>query len=580
MLIPSPWIEQTHAFSQAICLSNDRSYILYDTRASVYESINCFNSALRDAKKTIEIAPSKWHSYFCSARLLASFRQSEAALGMCSNALLRLSDGPEDQSRRLELTELRHHLEAPRPKCHVSSVPVELLLKFFKLSNNPDIISHVCHRWRDVTHSQPALWRNLVLTAPPESALRKINKWRKQSSGWIAELSIRKSLGATLFPSGVGSLYGTQHETSEMYTDIVAALRQLDLTKLKECHMQDVATGQFLPALDGGMGFVNNLATLSSRCECHLYEASQFECDTLSWQSLRTLSLVSVRCNWVELSISMHHLTSFEYKIHIGVIDFSRFHEFLRANISLEKLVIEIITEPTVPFNETNILYFPDTPLEPLTLSHLHHLELKGIVPFHIKHGNFSLPSLRILRIPSLKDAVSELSSLIEDEGTSFAELVEFTTRGRLIGRQNLSSILLRAPKLEILRCTDIDSVVAESLSKLCVALLQDPASTEDPGKLVPVQLPVLCPALRVLDFSWSLQLKTDPVVQIIKERTALAASQGGTYQLPGLDGKQKVSRIQMLKVDGCRHIEQDKLPWLQENVSEFSCRYHSKWKS
>lgn len=489
---------------------------------------------------------------------------------MCSNALWRLGDGSKDESRLRELTELRHRLEAPQPKCNVSSVPVELLLKFFKLSNNPGVISHLCHRWREVAHSHPALWRNLVLTAPPESALRKINEWRKQSSGWIAELSIRKSLGATLFPSGVGRLHGTQHETSDMYTDIVAALRQLDLTKLIECHLQDVATGEFLPALEDGVGFVNNLETLSSRCECLRYREGEFECATLSWQSLRTLSLVNVWCNWVELSTSMHHLTSFEYKIHLDVIRFSKFHEFLQANPSLEKLIIETV----FPLNETNFLYIPHSALEPLTLAH-HHFELKGIVPFRIKNGNFSLPSLRILRIPWLKNAALELSGLIEDEGTSFAELVEFTTQGRLIGRQNLSSLLLRAPKLETLHCTDIDSVVAESLSKPCVALLRDPASAEDPTKLVPVQLPVLCPALRVLDFSWSNQLKTDQVVQIIKERSALAASQDrGRYQLPGLDGNRSVSRIQMLKVDGCRHIEEDKLPWFQENVPEFSCRY------
>jgi hypothetical protein len=67
-----------------------------------------------------------------------------------------------------------------------------------------------------------------------------------------------------------------------------------------------------------------------------------------------------------------------------------------------------------------------------------------------------------------------------------------------------------------------------------------------------------------------------DPLVRIIKERIALAASEeGGRYQLPGLDGYRRVSCIQILTVDSCPQIDKDKLPWFQETVPQFSCRYH-----
>ena len=127
------------------------------------------------------------------------------------------------------------------------------------------------------------------------------------------------------------------------------------------------------------------------------------------------------------------------------------------------------------------------------------------------------------------------------------------------------------APKLTILRCTDFHGVVAESLSKPCKAILR--GST--------VELPVLCPALSVLDLSRSPRLKTDLLVRIIKERIALAASEEiGRYQLPGLDSDQRVSCIQTLKVDGCPRIKEEKLPWFQENVPEFSCCYDLKRQS
>ena len=491
----------------------------------------------------------------------------------CFSALARLGNGPKNATFREELLELRHRLEA-KPKCFIAGMPVELLLVVFKLSNNPSVVAHVCHHWREVAHSQPPLWRNLVLSAPPESALCKIVEWHKRSCGWITELHICKSLGVALFPSGVKAI-GRPAEPSLMHADIVAALRQLDLTRIKQCHMQDMAMDVFLPALDEGTGFVNNLKNLSSWCQPPHYSVGYFGCYTLSWQNLHSLSLTSVSCNWKKLSTSINSLTTFEYKIHKDVCSFQGFHQFLLANPSLERLVIETV----MSFDEISFPYFPPTPLEPLTLTHLHHLELKGVAPFHISHGNFSLPSIRILRIPFLKDASLELSCLIEDEGTSFAELIELTTRCRLIGRRTLSEILRRAPKLQILNCTDFDSHVAESLAKPSTVFLQDAAS-EDPTQHIPVRLPVLCPALTVLDFSWSNRLDTDPVVQLVKERVSLATSDGGRYRLPGTDADCQVSRIQVLRVDGCPRIEEAELPWFEENVPAFSCRYNQKRKS
>ena len=563
----------SHPFSQAIRLANDKSYVLYDSRASIYEKLGCFNLALDDARKAIEIGPLHWQGHFRAARLLASLGRSDAALADCFSALAMLGNGPKDASCREELLELRRRLEA-KPKCFIVGLPVELLLVVFKLSNNPSAIAHVCHHWREVAHSQPPLWRNLVLSAPPESAICKIAEWHKRSCGWITDLRICKSLGVALFPSGVNAR-GSLPKPSSMYADIVAALRQLDLTRIQQFHMHDIAMNMFLPALDEGMGFVNNVKDLSSWCQPPRYEVGSFGRYKQSWQNLCSLSLTGVSCNWKELSSSMTSLTTFEYKIHKDVCYFGGFHQFLLANPGLERLVIETVMN----FDEISYPYFPPTPLEPLILTRLHHLELKGIAPFHITHGNFSLPSIRTLRIPFLKDASSEVSGLIEDEGTSFAELIELTTRCRLIGRQNLSAILLRAPKLQILNCTDFDSHVAESLTKPCTVFLQDLAS-EDPTQHISVRLPILCPALTVLDFSWSTRLKTDPVVQLVKERVSLATSDGGRYRLPGTDADYQVARIQMLRVDGCPHIEEAKLPWFQENVPGFSCRYDLKRKS
>jgi hypothetical protein len=195
----------------------------------------------------------------------------------------------------------------------------------------------------------------------------------------------------------------------------------------------------------------------------------------------------------------MRCLTSFECKTAVFG-NFIQFHQFLQANPSLEKLVIE---------SETNYpAYGP-------RLTNVGHLELSGGFPFRVKRGHFSLPSLCILRMTRLKLAASLLSELVEDEGTSL--LVKLTARGCTLGPRVPTSVLLRAPKLDTLNYTgDAINDVAESLTrKPNVALLRDPGF-EDPN---------LCPVLSVLDLSQSADLKTDPVMWIVKERIALAAS-------------------------------------------------------
>jgi F-box/TPR repeat protein Pof3 len=482
---------------------------------------------------------------------------------MCSLALERLGDGSNHEARRRELTDLRRHLEA-QTKCPVSGMPVELLVTIFKLSNNPVIISHVCHRWREVALSQSTLWHSLELAAPAKKALLKVQEWDKRSRGRIVELNIHRSLAAVIFPSNTDDRHP---DDRAMYSDLLATLRHLDWTKLKESYMEGVDAESFFSALSDGTGFVHqHLETLTTSYE-HPYEVifGLPEYADLPWENLRAFSTTNGGCNWEQLSASMRHLTSFEYKVASTGI-FLEFHEFLQANPGLEKLVVEVTAS------------YPQAAPGSLTLAHLRHLEFSGVVPFRVKNGNFSLPSLQILRMTKLKHAASMLSELVKDEGTSFAELVELTARSCTLGSQVLTSVLLRAHKLEILNCTgDVINDVAESLTtRPCMASLRDPGSEDSKA----INLPILCPALSVLDLSQSANLKTGPVMRIVKERIALATSQdGGRYQLPGHDGDREVSCIRALKVDECPHIEAEMLPWFRKNVPQFSCRYELRRK-
>jgi hypothetical protein len=96
---------------------------------------------MRDAKKTIDIAPKQWHGYFRSARLFAALGQTDAALRMSSLALERLGDVSKHEARRAG-----SWFCVGIWICPVSGMPVELLLTICEPSNNPVVISHVCRQ--------------------------------------------------------------------------------------------------------------------------------------------------------------------------------------------------------------------------------------------------------------------------------------------------------------------------------------------------------------------------------------------------------------------------------------------------
>ena len=491
---------------------------------------------------------------------------------MCSLALERLGTDAKHEARRSELTALRLRLETP-----IAKIPVELLLMAFEIVGRPVIISHICHRWRQVALSQPTLWRSLVLTGQPKKALRKVQEWRKRSCGRIAELTICKSLGEVILPHG--RLRAVHPDDVAMRDHILAELRSLDLTFIKACHLEGVDVAQFLAALEGdanhigalGMHHLETLSSSQSYPSGPIFLGSK-EYVVRSWEKLRVLTIINMGCDWTSLTDLLHGLTSFEYRVSDFSVTFECVRLVLQANPKLEKVVVE--ANPTsIPL----VLKAPET----FTSANLRHLELDGVNLLHRSTESLSLPSLQVLRLSRAPGTDVMLQCLAEDPGTSFAGLVELTMKPCLLEAQFLISMLSQAPKLKILHLTGDFGVndVAASLSIPCKTLLRIPISSN--VEPVPIELPVLCPALSVLDLSGSPRLTTSPLMRIVKERIALAASDDdGRYWLPGEDDDQRVSCIQLLKVDECPQIEAEILPWFRKNVPTFSCRYFSKKES
>ena len=556
-------------FRQAIRLADGASYTLHDSRAAVYEKQNRLKDALRDAKKTIEIAPTQWHGYFRSARLFASLNKSSAAMHMCSLALERLGEDAKHDGRRRELTALRCQLEA-RTKCSIAGMPVELLLMVFDLVCEPVTVSLVCRRWREIALSHHTLWHSLLLAESPKKALHKLQEWCKRSRGQVQKLTIRKSLGSVVFIPLDGH-HMLHPDDLAMRNRILVELRLLDLAHLKTCDLEDVDVALVVAGLWGYKSSPSQqcLETLSVSLTQRGY-GPPFGCIESTvpvWTNLRALKISNMLCHWAAFTEFVHGLTSFEFNISDSPIDFEIIrYIILRTNPTLEKLVVG-----TKVGSRSQAIDVP----EPLIMPHLRHVELSGVALSPLSTQNLSLPSLQVLRLSQLPGSTMILENLLGDAGTSLAELVELTMKNSSFQTLPLILALFCTPKLEVLQLRgDFDAnAVAESLSSQSPTP-PTPLTSESRGHDF-TELPILCPSLDVLDLSGSPNLRTGPVMRLIKERLGLAASQdGGKYRLPGQDSDQFVSSIRTLKIDECPHIEAEILPWFRKNVPQFSCRY------
>jgi len=487
---------------------------------------------------------------------------------MCSLALERLGEDAKHDGRRRELTALRCQLVA-RTKCPIAGMPVELLLMVFDLVRRPVTVSLVCRRWREIALSHPTLWHSLVLAESPKKALGKVQEWRRRSRGQIQKLTIRKSLGSVVLKPLDG--HQMMHpDDLAMRDEIIAELRQLDLAHLKICDLENVDVPLILA------GLWDHIPSPSLQC-LETLSVSQslpgrgppfgrIESTVPVWTNIRALKISNMTCHWMAFTVFVRGLTSFEFNISGSPIDFEPIRYLLQANPTLEKLVVET--------NTGSPPYATDVP-EPLIMPHLRHVELSGIALSPLSTRNLSLPSLQVLRLSQLPGSTMILENLVGDPGTSLAELVELTMKNCSFQTLPLTLALFCAPRLEVLQLRgDFDANgIAESMSSQSPTLL--PLLTSESRGLVPTELPIICPSLTVLDLSGSPNLKTGPVMRLVKERLGLAASQdGGKYRLPEQDSDQLVSRIRTLKIDECPHIEAEILPWFRKNVPQFSCRY------
>jgi len=533
---------------------------VYDSRAAVYEKLGRPRDALRDAKKVIDLAPDRWQGYARSARLFLKSGKYDASLTMFYLALERVR--PDDAKRRVELTMLKDEAheaqrqteeQRRRVTYHFGKLPIEIFGEIFGEVVSADcasvlVISHVCRHWRAIAWNTPALWTTLVLTG--KDPIGKAKLWTKRSKGKIRELCARASLTDKFswsFP-----------------------LVPADWSYLRICRVHNWNISRYFQQISMAH-ILSNLEELEV-VETSVPWTQNFTLSQGSAQ-LRSLTMDGARFQWDSLSPQVTNLAHLVVRDAV-LLRGTTVLPTLEANPRLETLVLD--------FSHATFLYESRT--EPLCLPHLTHLEVGGCMWLNDFFGIVSTPSLRKLRLSRAGTAVDDSLRRLMERGSTF--LTELTIRSCVISPSVLVQFLRLTAPLETLELLHLSSTnaVLEALATPQSSLPVHNASgnCSNTSGAQPVHL---CPSLAHLNVSHCPDVRTGPLVRLVKSR--LRSVMAETCPVGG-DGAEvrlspPVAEIASLMVDGCPQVEPEVLPWLRDKVKVFSCVYMTRkaanWK-
>jgi F-box/TPR repeat protein Pof3 len=529
---------------QAIHLAPDQ-YILYDSRSAVYDRLGRPKDALRDAKQVITLAPDRWQGYSRSARVFVKAHRHDSALAMVDLALERVKH--DDTKRRDELNCLKDEAlrlrdsaveRNRRPFCHFGLLPVEICSEIFKevVSCDPAqvlVVSSVCRQWRVVALNTAALWGTLVLSG--KHLVARANLWVKRSKGQIRELCVLP--GDALFTKNLDLLNSLSWE--------VLRTLKLDSNTL------------LLPPISA----LSTLESLEISRSPDSMGSNAFLARSKPNNSLRSLTLNQVYFDWAILLPHFNNLVSLVIRqVVSGRPDLIL--AVLEANPKLERLIVD---STYVEATEAALA-------SPIRLPRLTHLESCGTKDtMALLYNLVDCPSLQKLILSRHRLQSGVFVHVLE------TPLTELRIHRCGVAASTLIPFLRLSSSLETLELSHL-SGVANEVAEALAAVAGDSTTTIERGS-------PMCPSLAYIDFSHCDDLKSGPLVRLVKSRlhpvsAEKSSSVAEENQAPLVPA---AAQISTLIVDGCPLVDSSVLPWLRSKVQTFSCVYMTKkaaaWK-
>ncbi|KAI0830522.1 hypothetical protein BC628DRAFT_1312537 [Trametes gibbosa] len=560
-------------FSEALAHGED-PLKTYDSRAAAHEKLGKLKEALRDAKSTIDLQPSRWQGYARSARLFLQARKYEAAARMAELALERI---PSDlRQKRDEMIALRDGVAATQAALaklasqrayHFGNLPLEIASTIFAMvleDNHAHVIilAQVCKNWRAAIIGTPAFWGILVLGK--RHPKRKLKVWLERSRNRIRELAVLEDLEDC--PHLLEDLEAVQ-------PDVLRSFRQEDYTR-----------GSLL--LQTSLSFRSVIPSLH-QLTLHARTAQNFMVDVIStgsleWQVLKLTNIIlAFGFDFADRLSRLEHLS-------LNHCSFgSTWDGFLKLLLNNPRLTVLNFVTLNPNYDRRPDWDQPEEEV-PLTIPmpHLTNIHIDDTEQL----ANVLLPRLDA---PSLSSIYISLHQQRLDSCLSWlatgpaAKLTTLAIQRSPVTVHLLISVLMAAPCLETLQLTHVCNTAQKLLTKLATPLeISTPqirrtilGSTNTTEEHVPM-FRILCPALRNLDVSHCPDVLTWPLTALVKLRlpeTQSLAAPAGDPEEEAKGTIPPVQPLQSLVIDGCSQVDPDVLPWLRAAVPFVSCIYLTK---
>lgn len=537
--------EALQRLNQAIINSGECHFILYDTRAAVFEIMDNPKDALKDARTTIKLAPQRWQGYARAARLFQKTHKFDASLKMIGLALSYIKLG--DTKRREELLKLQVEItdyqevvaaRERRMQNRMLLLPVEIYNEIFECileEDNAQIITllHVCTYWRQVVWGSPGLWRTLVLSKSHTD--KKADLWLERSRGRIQELHVLADYDSKCLPCRP------------------KFLEKLNWSYLRVCRILSSRIMKFLnPSL-----MFQELITLELDSHDVVFPIFR-NLNDFSSTKMKSLSFHGIHFNLDHLLRPFPLVNSLS--LQKCVVSLTDLTGFFLANPQIESF-----------HSRSNWVQGPMPPTSRSDLNNIPKLEklitLEAVAdPWTSTVLLFDVPSLQILRLSSLTNR--HLSACLRHwASTSPKFLTEFSLEGMAVSSSIVLEVLRASLALEVLTLNAIYDT-ADTIVRVLSG--QSPfASSSSEGPL-----PTLCPRLRHLDVSGCPDVATSSVHALVQQRLELSkvTDEGESTTREKL----MVSRLEVLKMDRCPKIDVQWIPWFRQHVPFVTCVFAS----
>ncbi|KAI0344860.1 hypothetical protein BDW22DRAFT_1372282 [Trametopsis cervina] len=548
-------------FNEAISLGLDEPTV-YDSRALVFDKLGRTKEALFDARQAIHLNPSRWQGYARSARLFSKIHKYDSALTMINMGIDRLKDS--DGKRLSELQTLRTTIENERAArveqqrlatkktfYHFGTLPIEIAVSIFSLVVEADfafviVLGQICRDWRGIVVSTPALWSTLSLST--HNPVAKAKLWMTRSQGKLR------------------TLYVMSNQLRVVWA--LETLRDISLDTLRSIKVWSMSQDVFMKALPQVTPEV--LSHLDS-VELRMSSWDPWFKNTPAFH-IRHLASEMTKISWSDISDRSAGLAILDYKGDLWANDIPQILWLLSNNHeTMESL--SLCLYQTLP----SIQPLREPPVH-VALSKLSSLSLRGAgVLGDLVLAKLTLPNLRSIKLVALHDGLDRsLKHLLDSEVGSRLESFTLGT-GQIFEQDTVIQILQAATRLESITLTQMTGI-----DRIVEALARSPDT--------PTQRPsigssgFLCPQLKSVDLSRSVEIREGPIVRMVKARNGSALSTTSHDDEEKAEGQAVVvARLDSLVIDHCERVDPGILPWLRQQVEHVSCQYATKkqasWK-